>query len=48
MIAQMHQENPSVSVRQLCKLLDVNRRWYYKCHKQHKRAEADEKLREAI
>lgn len=48
MIAQMQQENPSLSVRQLCKLLDINRRWYYKCRKQNKRAEADEKLREAI
>ncbi len=42
------QEQPSLSVRQLCKLLGVNRRWYYKCHKQHKRDEADEKLREVI
>jgi putative transposase len=48
MIAQIQQETPSQSVRQLCKLLDVNRHWYYKCRKQHRRAEADEKLRVAI
>lgn len=44
----MQQEKPSGSVRQLCKLLGVNRRWYYKRRKQEKRAQADEKLREAI
>lgn len=48
MITQMQQESPSLSVRQLCQLLGVNRRWYYKCRKQNKRAQADEKLREAI
>jgi transposase InsO family protein len=42
------QEKPPASVRHLCQLLGVNRRRYDKCRKQHKRAQADEKLREAI
>jgi putative transposase len=46
--AMQPQEKPPVSVHQLCKLLGVNRRWYYQCRKQNKRAEADEKLREVI
>ncbi len=37
-----------MSVRQLCKVLHVNRRGYYACRKQSKRQEADRKLREAI
>jgi transposase InsO family protein len=44
----MQQEKPSLSVHHLCKLLGVNRRWYYKRRKQDTRAEADEQLREAI
>lgn len=42
------QEQPPASVRQLCQVLGVNRRWYYKCRKQNTCAQADEKLREAI
>ncbi len=37
-----------MSVRQLCHVLHVNRRWYYACRKPGKKQEADRKLRDAI
>ena len=49
MIAQVQrQEKPPRSIRQLCRMLGVNRRWYYACRKPSKRQEADSKLRDAI
>ncbi len=37
-----------MSIRQLCGMLGVNRRWYYACRKPSKRQEADSRLRDAI
>ena len=49
MIAQVQQQGkPPVSIRQVCRMLGVNRRWYYACRKPNKRQEADSKLRDAI
>lgn len=49
MIAQVQrQEKPPLSIRQLCRILVVNRRWYYACRKPSKRQEADSRLRDAI
>ena len=49
MIAQVQrQEKPPRSIRQVCRMLGVNRRWYYACRKPSKRQEADSKLRDAI
>ena len=42
------QEKPLLSVRHLCKVLHVNRRWYYACRKPSKRQGVEAKLREAI
>ena len=42
------QEHPSVSVRQLCTMLHVNRRWYYASHKPSARQEVEAKLCGAI
>ena len=49
MIAQVQrQEKPPLSIRQVCRMLGVNRRWYSACRKPSKRQEADSKLRDAI
>ena len=37
-----------MSVRTLCKVLHVNGRWYYACHKPSEKQAADRKLREDI
>jgi transposase InsO family protein len=42
------QEKPALSVRWLCKVLHVNRRWYYASRKPSKAQEVKAKLREAI
>lgn len=44
----LHQEFPSLSVRQLCDLLDINRAWYYAHAKAVPQAERDVALRDAI
>ena len=46
--ALQHQEKPLLSVRHLCKVLHVNRRWYYACRKPSKTQDVEVKLREAI
>ena len=42
------QEKPLLSVRHLCKVLHVNRRWYYACRKPSRRQVVEAQLREAI
>ena len=37
-----------MSVRHLCKVLHVNRRWYYTCHKPSKTQQVEAQLRDAI
>jgi len=37
-----------MSVRHLCKVLHVNRRWYYACRKPRKRQAVEATLREGI
>jgi transposase InsO family protein len=46
--AMQAQEHPSLSVRQLCTLLHVNRRWYYARRKPSTGQEVEAKLCEAI
>ena len=47
-MSALHREFPSLSVRQLCDLLDVNRAWYYARAKAATQAERDVALRDAI
>ena len=42
------QQKPALSVRWLCKVLQVNRRWYYASRKPSKAQEVEVKLRESI
>jgi len=44
----LHREFPSLSVRQLCNLLDINRAWYYARANAATQAERDVALRDAI
>jgi putative transposase len=48
MITEAHQEHPELSVRALCRLLQVNRSWYYQRAPQAERPEEEVLLRDAI
>ncbi len=47
-MSALHREFPSLSVRQLCDLLELNRAWYYARAKAATQAERDVALRDAI
>jgi hypothetical protein len=47
-ISQAKQEQPQMSIRQLCSSLQVNRRWYYARLAQSEEADPDVDLRDAI
>ena len=47
MISQVKQEQPQMSIRQLCETLSVNRRWYYSRLAQDESADPDVELRDA-
>jgi putative transposase len=47
-ISQVKQEQPQMSIRQLCETLEVNRRWYYARLAQGETADPDVELRDAI
>ena len=48
MIQQIKREQPKVSIRRLCQLLRVNRRWFYAKQSQLTRAEREQPLRERL
>jgi putative transposase len=47
-ITQVKQEQPDMSIRQVCEMLAVNRRWYYARLTQGEAADPDVELRDAI
>ena len=48
MIALLHDQFPTLSLRRLCQLLDVSRSWYYAHPAAETLAERDLDLRDAI
>ena len=48
MIQQIKREHPDASIRQLCQLLQVNRRWFYARQSRLSRAEREQPLRERL
>ena len=46
--AIQRQEKPVISVRHLCKMLNINRRWYYACRQPRKTQEVEATLHDAI
>ena len=48
MIGQAKAEHPNISVRELCRVFEVSRSWYYGCLSPEEKATEDLELRDAI
>jgi hypothetical protein len=48
MIGQAKAEHPSISERELCRVFEVSRSWYYECPSPEEKAAEDLELRDAI
>jgi putative transposase len=47
-IMQAHQQEPALSIRHLCSVLEVNRAWYYASQQENTGGDPDVALRDAI
>lgn len=48
MIGRAKEDHPRISERELCRVFEVSRSWYYECPSPEQRAAADVELRDAI